>query len=273
MISIILPTYNRAETLKETVCSITDQDFKDWELIIVNDNSSDNTKYTCDEFSRQDRRIKVINLDKRCGSSTAFNIGAEQATKDMLLFTADDMPMEKFYIRNLYNCFLNNDKAVIFGRVICPNCPERDDDEVLVKISNLTGNIVGSFYKDTKKDVEIPMGHGCMLISRALFKQLGSIKVYPENGFREESDLCLRIKKAGYKLIFTPRAIIYHKITAEGGQRTSEMLYKRYSHKNHFLYLQRNYGVKIVYMFPMYFLKCVVWEDFLFPLYTKIRMG
>lgn len=271
MISVILPTYNRCTVLKETVQTIISQSFGDWELIIWNDGSTDDTKAVGEELGKLDGRIKFVNSEQRQGTCVRFNLCANIAKGEQILFTADDMPMDKDYLKNLDEHFKCSNNSVLMGRVIEygkeQNVKGTADD--LVTVSKYTGNIVSKFHYDTGTDVEVPTAYGCMLMPKALFLELGGFRNYPHNGFREESDLSIRIRKRGYKLIYTPSAVIFHRHQDTGGQRASRKEYLRYCHKNHYLYLRRNYGAKILYMAPLYFLKCIIWEDILFPFYSQ----
>ena len=60
LFSIILPTYNRSKSVDKTIQSVINQTYKDWELVVIDDGSTDNTKEILDEFKKQDKRIKYI---------------------------------------------------------------------------------------------------------------------------------------------------------------------------------------------------------------------
>ena len=90
-VSIIMPAYNAANTIGESIESVKAQTLKDWELIIVDDGSSDRTAAVAQEYARADDRICVI---QRCngGPSIARNAGADLARGDVLAFLdADDL--------------------------------------------------------------------------------------------------------------------------------------------------------------------------------------
>ncbi|MFR5132445.1 MAG: glycosyltransferase family 2 protein [Terrisporobacter sp.] len=63
-ISIIMPVYNKEKYLKNTIDSILKQEYKNFELIIVDDRSTDKSKYICDEYASKDSRIKVYHIKK-----------------------------------------------------------------------------------------------------------------------------------------------------------------------------------------------------------------
>ncbi|MBQ8394094.1 MAG: glycosyltransferase family 2 protein [Clostridia bacterium] len=89
-LSIIIPVYNAEEYLAVSVGSIINQTFSDWELILVNDGSKDNSLRLCQEYSKQDFRIKVIDK-KNGGAGPARNAGLEIASGTYIAFVdADD---------------------------------------------------------------------------------------------------------------------------------------------------------------------------------------
>lgn len=68
--SVVIPVYNAATTIERCVCSVLSQRFEDFELILVNDGSSDDSGRICDKLARKDHRIKVIH-QRNGGSSMA----------------------------------------------------------------------------------------------------------------------------------------------------------------------------------------------------------
>lgn len=94
-VSVIIPVFNGEQFLDRCLSSITNQSYKDIEIIVINDGSTDNTKAICKNHSQNDQRIKVIHKDNE-GVSTARNIGLDIATGDYIYFAdADDYVLEE----------------------------------------------------------------------------------------------------------------------------------------------------------------------------------
>lgn len=87
--SIICPVYNSAEYIESSVRSITEQSFNDWELIIVDDGSTDSTKNICDKYASSDKRIKVIHQENQGQSKARLN-GVHSASGEYILFLDSD---------------------------------------------------------------------------------------------------------------------------------------------------------------------------------------
>lgn len=103
IISIIVPVYNVEKYLRQCLDSITAQTFTDWECILVDDGSKDNSGSICDEFAAKDSRIKVIHKENG-GVATARNTALEAVTGEFVTFldSDDNIPHNtlQLYIEN-----------------------------------------------------------------------------------------------------------------------------------------------------------------------------
>ena len=95
LISIITPTYNCGNFIGETIESVINQTYKNWEMIIVDDCSTDNTKEIVDNYSKRDSRIKYYCLEVNSGAAVARTKAMELAKGDYIAFLdSDDLWME-----------------------------------------------------------------------------------------------------------------------------------------------------------------------------------
>ncbi|MCT4542600.1 MAG: glycosyltransferase [Vallitalea sp.] len=88
-ISIVIPVYNVEKYLHRCICSVLKQTFANYEIILVDDGSTDNSGSICDEYKRKDSRIKVIHKKNR-GLSAARNTGIENAKSEFITFIDSD---------------------------------------------------------------------------------------------------------------------------------------------------------------------------------------
>ena len=110
-VSIILPTYNGTKYLKEAVLSCLKQEYKDIELIVVDDCSSENISGFISGI--KDDRMKVLRHKKNLGLSAALNTGFKVCTGDYLTWTSDDNVYDKAAIGRLAKA-LQNDPGCSF---------------------------------------------------------------------------------------------------------------------------------------------------------------
>ena len=91
LVSIIIPVYNAERFIEDTIKTVQEQTYTDWELILVNDYSTDGSKEIIKKFL-SDNRISLINLEKNSGVAIARNTGIKSATGDYICFLdADDL--------------------------------------------------------------------------------------------------------------------------------------------------------------------------------------
>ena len=101
MISVIIPIYNVEKYLTKCIESVINQTYKNLEIILVNDGSTDNSKEIIDKYSSIDSRIKVINK-KNGGLSDARNVGIELAKGEYITFLDSDDWIELNMYEKLY---------------------------------------------------------------------------------------------------------------------------------------------------------------------------
>lgn len=102
LISVIVPVYNVANYLEECVCSIIKQTYQAWELILVDDGSTDDSGKLCDIFAEKNRKIKVIHQENK-GVSVARNTGILNATGEYLMFIDADDWVEPLMLEQMIN--------------------------------------------------------------------------------------------------------------------------------------------------------------------------
>lgn len=106
-VSIIVPVYNAEKTLKRCVNSIINQSYKDWELLLIDDGSTDDSSVICDEYEQKDNRIRAFHKQNE-GVSSARNVGLDNAIGEWVTFIDSDDWIEKKML-NISNIISNVD--------------------------------------------------------------------------------------------------------------------------------------------------------------------
>jgi glucosyl-dolichyl phosphate glucuronosyltransferase len=216
-LSIIIPTYNRARLLSLTVDSFLAQDYpKDrFEIILSNNNSTDNTREIIDAYCARHPAVKSI-LEPRQGVHYARNSAAKIAQGEILYFTDDDMIATPSLLTELVKVFdldplIASVTGKVIGRFDVPppawvkkhlinshlSLTSEDQPEELI-IS--TRDMVFSCHQAIRRDVFFRCGG---------FNPENTAGVWVGDG---ETGLGIRMQQAGYKFAYTPRSIIYHLI-------------------------------------------------------------
>lgn len=108
--SVIMPAYNVEDYIKRSIDSVLNQSMKDFELIVVNDGSTDNTKSICEEYSN---KVTLINK-KNGGLSDARNVGVKEAIGEYIIFIDSDDYWDKDLLKEISKSLDNNPDIVRF---------------------------------------------------------------------------------------------------------------------------------------------------------------
>jgi glycosyltransferase involved in cell wall biosynthesis len=90
LISVVIPTYNRAKELPTAIKSVQAQTYPHWEMIISDDGSKDNTQQVIEQFISQDKRIRYLRQEKNAGAQAARNAGIKAAQGEWIAFLDSD---------------------------------------------------------------------------------------------------------------------------------------------------------------------------------------
>lgn len=171
MISVIVPVYNAETSLHLCVESLIQQSYKDIEVILVNDCSTDNSLAVCQEYARKDSRIKLINKERNEGPGKARESGVNIAKGEWLCFVDSDDDIELDTFQKLNAILEPKVDVAVFGLFMC--------------YEDQNGNIVTreSVYPE-KRIAETP-------------EEIGSLLVYLDT-HRTFPYMCNKIYKTGF---------------------------------------------------------------------------
>ncbi|MBR5614996.1 MAG: glycosyltransferase [Clostridia bacterium] len=117
LVSVVLPVYNGGSILRDSIKSVLEQTYTDFELIIVNDGSTDESAEIIEEFAKKDKRIKVINQENK-KLPTALSVGFSAAKGEFLTWTSADNIMLSHCLRVLVdNLKRKTQAAMVYGNM------------------------------------------------------------------------------------------------------------------------------------------------------------
>lgn len=204
IISIIVPVYNVEEYLQRCIDSILNQRFKDFELILINDGSTDNSLKICKEYSLSDSRVKVINKENG-GLSSARNAGINIAKGKYIGFVdSDDWINEEMY-QTLYNLLQEYDCDIaeccykkVYDEKIIEKQKKRYEISILSNIKILESMYVNNFAGST-----ISVNK---LYKSSLFKNIR----FPEGKLNEDQFTTYKIYFNSRKVVSINREMYYY---------------------------------------------------------------
>ena len=107
LISIVIPVYNVEKYLDECIQSVINQTYKNLQILLINDESTDSSYDICCKYSKQDDRIQIINK-KNGGAASARNVGIDKATGEYIYFLDSDDYIKETTIEEVVNYMKNN---------------------------------------------------------------------------------------------------------------------------------------------------------------------
>ena len=229
-ITVILCTYNRCQSLATTLGSLaasTLPGWIDWEVLVVDNNSSDQTRDVSEDFClRYPGRFRYI-FEPHPGKSFALNTGVREARGDVLAFTDDDVSVDPEWLQNLTACLIDDEFAGAGGRTLLthPFSPPRW--LTLTGPDNLGYVVAPLFDRGSQRSelCEAPYGAN-MAYQKEMFEKYGLFRTdlgpSPDPKVprpSEDTELGRRLMAAGERLCYEPSAIVYHPVHEDRVQK------------------------------------------------------
>lgn len=159
MISIIVPVYNSEETLARCLDSILCQTYSNYELILIDDGSTDSSFRIIEKYAISNPNIVAIRKENG-GVSSARNKGLDIAKGDFVCFVDSDDYIEPNYLEELHNCISNNDTDIALclisrsrEKVSSTNTSYNSKDDIIISILNNEEQNAGPYNKLFRKDI------------------------------------------------------------------------------------------------------------------------
>lgn len=219
MLSVILCTYNRERYIYNVLQSIAAGGFGDYEIVLVNNNSTDGTESECQRFAKDHPEVAMrYCVEKQQGLSYARNRGIMESQGEVLVYVDDDAVVNREYLQTYADFFSRNKEAVAAGG---PITPRYDGCEEPSWMSHYTRQLVTGELNLGTREREFPKGAfpggGNAAYRKSVFNEVGLFNV--ELGRKgnsligaEEKDLFDKMTSRGMKFYYLPNAILYHLI-------------------------------------------------------------
>lgn len=252
-ISIVIPNYNGEKYFKKCIESIRLQNFIDYELIVI-DNASTDSDYS---WIREDQSIIFKKLDKNYGFSKAVNEGIKLSRAEYVLLLNNDTVLKQDFLAKLLET-IEKDKNIfaVSSKMIQYNNQELIDD------AGDEYNIFGWAYKvgDGKSIKEFTSKRnvfsacaGAALYRKSVFEEIG---YFDENFFAymEDIDISYRARIYGYKNVYCPEAQVYHIGSATTGSKYNEFKVKLAARNNIYVPYKNMPLIQLILNTPFLFL-------------------
>ncbi len=195
-VSVVCCSYNGSKTIRKTLDELQRLDYPDYEVIVVNDGSTDNTGEIAREYP-----VRVITTENR-GLSNARNTGYQEAQGEIVAYIDDDAYPDPHWLRYLTYSFITGDWAGVGGPNLMPNgC-----NVVAEAVANAPGGPTHVLITDTEAE-HVP---GCnMAFQKRCLEAIGGFD--PQcRAAGDDVDCCWRLQGKGWKLGFNAAAVVWH---------------------------------------------------------------
>ena len=252
-ISVIIPTYNRVDCICRNLGAIALQDPAVAQVVIVDASPGDETERVVRSAVEAGLPYGVVyrrNPGGRGNTPNSRNKALLESTGEIIAFLDDDAFPRAGWSAALLASFADPSVAGVAGRAM--NGIPHEDLIVIDDIGRLRpdGTMSGNFNSNPGRCVDVDHMIGCNMSLRAsLIGELGGFK----DDFRagpfgicEETEICIRARKLGYRLVFNPDAVADHIGAPQPGGRRFSPKYSYYHTKNNLVMIIRNYAVGVM---------------------------
>jgi glycosyltransferase involved in cell wall biosynthesis len=205
LISVIVPTYNSIKSLIILLNSLLNQDYDHYEIIIVDDCSTDNTSSIIQNYN-----IKYYKLEKNSGPAVCRNIGAQISKGDVLAFTDSDCRVSNDWLKKI-DCYLCDDNVhAIMGKLIINQSTYLGDS--ISALGFPAGGSMGfeKVWKVDSNSYTSSLSSCNCAIKKRVFNQIGGFdESFPYAG-GEDSFFAYSLIQSGFKIKYCPDVIVRH---------------------------------------------------------------
>lgn len=208
LISVIIPVYNLENYICKCLDSIICQSYKNLEILLVNDGSTDNSSSICEDYANKDSRIKFFNT-KNGGAAHARNIALENMTGELVTFIDGDDYIDSMYIEKLYNNLINKNADIS----ICKWIDVDINSKPQARAATFTKTFnTFSALKELMYQVSFDSAMWVKLYKASLFEGIS----FPEGNLYEDLAIIYKVFSKATTIAYTDYAGYFYMIRSTG---------------------------------------------------------
>ncbi len=269
--SVLVLNWDRKDDLIDCIESLTKQTYTNTEIIIVDNGSSDGSQ---DAVRKKYPEVKLIENEKNLGFAKGNNIGIKKAKGEFILTLNNDIQADKDWVKELVETAKSSQDIGM-----CASKMKLYYEQDKIDSTGIVGGVTGASYDrgfgekddgqyDEPEEVFGPCA-GAALYKKKMLEDIKLDKQYFDEdyfAYNEDSDLAWRARLRGWKCMYEPKAIVYHKHSATWGETSPWKIYymRRNSLKN---FIKNSSTQKLLIYTPF----IIAYNLAVIPYYVKIK--
>jgi len=257
-ISVVIANFNGEKYLDTCLKSVLKSVYKDFEVLVVDDGSDDNSLNIITKYQKIDSRISLLLNKTNIGAAASRNVALKKVKGDAIIFLDNDTEVTRNWIAELIKPLLR-EKNIGATQALLLDFERRDSIQMAggLLIPH-TGWLAlfyhGESYKKIKnmiKEKEVVGISAALAVKKEVINKIGGFDE-KEARYTEDLDFCWRIWIAGYKIVLANKSIVYHHIKSVSERAGMKATYRKIYFglaKNSFRSIIKNYQVKNVFLY------------------------
>lgn len=242
LVYIIIINYNNYQDTIECIGSLEKISYKNFEILIIDNNSSNDS---INKIKASFNKYETIQLKDNLGFAGGNNVGIKKAMEDdadFILLLNNDTIVETNFLDEMINSFYNNAKnvGIVGPKIYSYYNKQLSEDTGNIDFFKFTTN--NNSYNKNKNKYELGqevnfISGCCMLIKKEVFDTVGFL---PEEYFMyyEDTDFCTKALEKEFKILYNPKALIYHKESSSTGGKESPFSIK-WNNRNRIIFMHK----------------------------------
>jgi len=243
-VTIIIPTRDQVKILKQCIKSLLQfTRYPDYNIIVVNNGSDNRDTFAYFDAIKTDSRIRILDYDKPFNFAAINNYAVNQTDAELVCLLNNDMEIiSAEWLEEMVRYGVQNEVGCVGAKLLFANGTVQHAGAVCG-----LGHVAGHAHKFSKRDDPGYFGRlqsaqyysavtaACLLVRKEIYQQVGGMNENLAVAYND-IDFCLKVKKAGYKNIYTPYAELYHHESLSRGAEDTEEKKERYQQEVDFMW-------------------------------------
>ncbi|HPT07784.1 MAG TPA: glycosyltransferase family 2 protein [Candidatus Omnitrophota bacterium] len=255
VISIIIVNHNGMNCITGCLSSVLKSDFRDFEVIFVDNASKDDSIACAQKFADQDTRVRILPQTIPLGPANGRNRGIEAAKGEYIVFLDNDTEVTAPWLTEMLKVLENNKNVgCVQSKLLLPDKKTLDTCGHYMSFLGFPFELGSNEIDHGQYNTEIEIFGARSAAMCVLRDALVKAGVFDSDYFMhsEETDLCWRIWLAGYRIVYVPGSVVYHKRSGSASKAARRMQYYEGA-KNCTKTVLKNCGLlRLLYMAPLH---------------------